>query len=492
MFIAIDIGTSSIKIILSNSNGEIVKSFRDEIPLYISQQGAAEHSPNEIYQLVLKGVKSVVKGFESSIEAIVFSTYLHGLGILDVGFNPISNILTHLDSRAGKVQGLLEEYGVELYRRTGCPPLFIYPIAKILWLQKTGGLDIKYISFLKDYLIYRFTSQKFFTVDYGVASGSGLLNIYSLRWDDYALGVAGVDEKMLPEVVEGAKVLEYMSFPEIGLRDKVALVLGSFDGALQNVGYSIYGDEAILNLGSTAVLRILSRDVILDRDRRMRFFCYYAADGYRVVGAASNNGMTALEWFRRVFIDNIEWSVINSIVEDVELCSNNVVVLPFVAGERFPYRSPYLSYIVIGLGLAHEKKHVVRASLEGIAFVLKAIAKALEENGLSFTVAHCAGGGCSIESLVKIVSQSLCKSIVIYDDNIARNASSLGGVVVAMKALGYGDSISKILLDSIARSKAKVVEPSKNLCLIYDKCFNRFEKLVENIIEMLSPNGDKE
>jgi len=473
VIIGVDVGTSSVKVALVSGSGAVIREVTVGLDLLTAEGGAAEHNPRQIYSAVVEGIKAVVKGFESKVEAISLSNYLHGVASLDLSMNPLTNILTHLDTRAGAFQYKLLDVGRELYERTGCPPIFVYPLTKILWLREGKGFkDFKRVTFVKDYIIYRLSGV--WVLDYGVASGTGLMNIHSLKWDDLALSVAGIDESVLPELVEGSRVVEYIDIPELGL-NKVALVPGSFDGALQNIGYSIYGEDAALNLGSTAVVRVLRRDVVVDRSPEMRFFCYYAADGYRAIGAASNNGMTFLEWVRRNIAGGVDWRRVCEDVKNVRPCSDGVIVLPFIGGERFPYRDPYIRLTVLGVGVSHDLRHVLRASMEGVAFVLKAIVNALEENGVKISMLHCSGGGCSIGELVKIVSGATCKSVALYDESVARMASTLGAVAVALRALGHYSGIDTVKFEHVKDRRLGVIEPEPSMCEAYNSCFKRFE-----------------
>lgn len=482
MIVSVDIGTSSVKVSLISLEGNVVRWASHPVETMSPELGAAEHDLEALYQALLKGVKSVVEGYESRVEAITFSCYLHGVAILDRERKPLTRVITHLDTRAGKYQSTVESYGNELYRRTGCPPIFVYPLVKLPWLREKLRLNEKYyLTFVKDYLIYRLTGLTI--LDYGTASGTGLMNVHSLKWDDLALNVAGVDESMLPQLTEGASVVEYVSIPELGLRN-VALVPGSFDGALQNIGYSVYGEEAALNLGSTAVIRTLSKEVVIDRDLRMRFFCYYAADGYRAIGAASNNGMSSLEWIRGNLLGDVSWNTVEEEVSKIKPCSDGVVVLPFIGGERFPYRNPYLRLTIVGPSVSHSRAHIARASFEGVAFILKAILDALEENSVIIKTLHCGGGGCGVSSLVRIVADTCCKPVVTYREDVARLTSSIGAAAVAIRALKYSTGIDNVKFEFVSKSKLGAVEPEESACVTYRRCYEKFSRvlsLVSNI-----------
>ncbi|MEM0296735.1 MAG: FGGY family carbohydrate kinase, partial [Zestosphaera sp.] len=356
MIVAVDVGTSSVKAGLVSPGGRLVRSYVKPIPLSTPAQLAAEHDLELMWRLVLEGVVRVSRGYEGKVEAISLGTYLHALGVLDERFRVVVNVMTYLDRRCHAEQKEIEERGFELYRRTGCPPIFVFPLCKALWLRRQGLLRSSHkLTFLKDYLVYKLTGRH--AVDYGVASGTGFLNVRDLRWEPLALEAGAVDEDMLPQLVEGAKVYERVDVRDARLTD-VAVVPGSFDGALQNIGYGVFSPDAVLNLGSTTVVRALTQDLVIDREPEARFFTYYAADGYRVVGGASNNGMAVVKWFKSIFRGG------RSLRGGI-MCRDGVYVLPFAAGERYPFRDPDLTFTFTGLRLEHKHEDLVKALFEG-------------------------------------------------------------------------------------------------------------------------------
>jgi len=467
MFVSVDVGTSSVKVALINGRGSIIRSLTLDNPLSHPEPGAATHSPDYVVKLFYEGLHGVIRGYESRVEAVTLITYMGALGLLDNGFRVLRDAMTHVDARGIEEQYFLERWGRELYERTGCPPLFMYPLCKVLWLRRRNLLpQNSRLTFVKDYITYRVSGIH--AVDYGVSSASGFLNAHTLRWDDLALTLAGVDESMLPEPVEGAKVLEYIRLPGLGISHRVALILGTFDGAAQSIGYSAYGGNAVLNLGSSTTVRLLTPDVVLDRDPRMRFFMYYAGDGYRAIGAASNNGMMVVDWFKSI--------IGRGDVRPVEgaVCRDGVYTLPFAVNEIFPFRNPWLTFTITGLRVTHSVGHAIRSLYEGVAFILRTSLNALSENGLEVEILHCGGGGCNDPDLVRVINNVLCKPIALHKD--PRNAGVLGGAVLAMRALGYLRAIPEANLEDA--QVITVVEPDRGLCEDYMECHKNFLKLI--------------
>jgi len=476
LHVAADVGTSSIKVVVVDERGYVVRSLAEEIPLILLPEGGAEHDLEFIGRKTVEVLALAVKGLEEKVESIALTTYLHGLALLDRDGRVLQNVMTHLDTRASAHQRIVEEFGGELYRSTGCPPIFVYPLVKLLWLKDRGFLSrAGRVSFVKDYIIYKLSG--YWALDYGVASGTGLFDVVNLRWSSKALEVAGIDETLLPELVESARVLDYIDLAKLGLRSaRIALVPGTFDGGAQNLGFSVYESHAALNLGSTAVVRLLTKRVVLDRDERMRFFAYYTANGYRAIGGASNNGMTFLEWLREKLVRS-DWGTMMKSLEGLE--TTTLFVLPFVAGERFPFRDPFLRFTVVGGSLIHDWRHLVLASFEAVGFTLRAILDALKESGLTIAALHASGGGAAIERLVKTVANVLSTPVVVYGSEVSRYITALGAVATALRALGYVSDVSKVRFESVEASRQRVIEPDHRLEGYYRSKYEKFLALVE-------------
>ncbi|MEM4499592.1 MAG: FGGY family carbohydrate kinase, partial [Sulfolobales archaeon] len=120
MIVSVDVGTSSVKVGLVSNDGRVLRSYVSDVPLIFETPLAAEHDLKLLWDLTLRGIREVVRGYEGSVEAISLSTYLHGLALLDTDFRVVANVMTHLDRRSSGMQEFLEGFGSELYGRTGC------------------------------------------------------------------------------------------------------------------------------------------------------------------------------------------------------------------------------------------------------------------------------------------------------------------------------------------------------------------------------------
>ena len=478
--LTIDVGTTNVKAAVFDEKGRIVKHSRKELTLLTGPGGVVEHDPREVLKAVFDTARQAAKKFD--VDAISLSFYQHGLLLVDREGRPLTNILTHMDTRSAGLVRVVETSldPSELYRRTGCPPLFVYSLPKVLWVKRsTPSIAGKARWFLlgKDYLVLKLLGEPY--TDYGNASGSQLFNITSLRWDDEALRIADLGEESLPKPVEGAMVLDRISGERLGLKGRMDLVLGSFDGACQNFGYlSSSSDTAVVNLGTTAVLRVLTRKPVLDMDG-LRTFCYYAAAGLWAAGGSTNNGGSVLRWLRdvlgeleKVIAQRTGIDPYSLLVKEASKSppgARGLIFLPFMAGERFPFRDPHIRGVLLGLGYEHGRPDIIRAFLEGVAFTLRAILDSLVEMGVKPVRTYGAGGGFQSRLWAEIVAS--VTGLPVYRVRGTEYASNRGAAVLALLALGYAKSLEDLGWSVEVRDLVRPLEEQKS---VYENIYASF------------------
>lgn len=446
-------GTTNVRSLLFDGEGRVLaQSFR-ELRIYSPRRGWAEEEPEEIYRATLQTMRDAVKGSglpAGDVAAVGFSAQMHGVTMVDGDGKPLTRLLTWLDTRAApqceKLGQMMDAY--ELYRRTGCPPLFIYPLAKVLWMRENMPgpyARCRRVLSAKDYIVQRMLGEA--CVDHSVAAGSQMLNIHDLRWDGKILEAAGLDMDRLPSLRDGVEAVAELPRSvagQTGLRAGTPVVLGASDGALSSVGLGSVGEGvAAVNLGSSGAIRVVSERPLIDRSREMRFFCYYVARGRWLPGGAVNNAGTVLRWFR----DNFgqpevkaakrqgadPYEVITEEAASVPPGAGGVIMVPFLAGERFPVRDPEARGVVAGLTLAHGRAHVIRALMEGVVFTLRWIMEAMEEQGIAVDEVRVSGGGARSRVWRQILADVLGKTVVHTG---VEEASALGAAMLAAISLG--------------------------------------------------------
>ena len=488
--LAIDIGTTNVKAAIFDERGKMLSLARAEVPIHSPVVGSAIQHLDELYNATIKSAKSAVSIAKmAKVDAVAFSAQMHGLGAIDAKGKEVLPLVTYLDTRPAiafeKLVEMVDSY--KLYENTGCPPLFIYPLTKFIWLNLTMPNIIKKAKWFvsaKDYVLYKILGEPY--IDKSVMSGSQLLDIQRLKWSDLALSLTGVDESKLPHLCNGEDVLHTLPkhmADSLGLRESAPLVLGASDGALHSLGLGgIEKSLLALNIGTSGAIRSVSKKTLIDKSKDMRFFCYYIGHGLRLPGGAVNNAGIGLKWFRDEFgqfevtmakrLNEDPYNLLTKQAEKVEATAEKLLILPFFSGERFPVRDPYAKGVMFGLTLRHGKAHVIRALMESCVYTLKWIYDAMVENGIEGKAIRTGGGGAKSILWRQIQADVFGLSV---EKTLVEEVSLLGAAMMGLVAIGVYNSLGEA-----TKSMIKVVSvqhPNMENHEKYERLQDLFKKL---------------
>jgi len=415
--VVVDIGTTNIKTGIFNEEGRLLHLFLERVNLEVDNTGKAEQNPYEIYSKVITSLRQASRVLSGEAEAIFFTSQMHSAMLLDKNGEPLSGLITYLDTRPSLIIDEIDLRDYELYRETGCPPLIVYPLPKIIYLRRIikPRSQHKVAVSVKEFPLLRLTGQ--LVVDASTASGAQMVNIRNLKWSERAMELAQVTEENLPELLIGEKDhLELTSDAAslTGFRKGTPVYPGVSDAGAHSFGVlALDPDKLALNVGTSAAIRVTKPEPQVDK-YEMRFFSYYAGNSRWIIGGAINNAGIAVEWFLRSFAAAEEIVSDTARIDkfallDVEAQlsppgANHLIFLPYLTGERFPVRDPFFRGAFYGASLSTTRNDILRAIMEGVAFTLKMIYNALRENGLNPSIIHGGGGGLRMKTWRQIFS----------------------------------------------------------------------------------------
>jgi len=487
LILSVDIGTTNIKAALVSEGGSIVRLHREKLPLITADDGRAEHSPQVVYNCFTSIVRDLVKGYGSSVRALVISSYVSSVVLLDRGGRELSNLITWLDRRTVKtletVKDSVDMY--ELYKRTGCPPLYMYPLMKLLWLQRDGPELLKHSGYVldsKSYIIFKLINEPY--IDLSTASATQLLNIHSLRWDDLALSIAGIDEGKLPKLVEGDVVLGNIPASkalEMGLGDDVVLVLSVYDGAAFIAGLGGL-DEGVgsSHIGTSAMLRVPSGKPVIDHEG-MELQSYYLCRGIWIPGGAIGNAGIVLEWLSSKVCRADVNELMNSL-QAVKLTRNFPLSIPLLSPERFPKLTKCVGLLTYGLTLEDDLHKLAYSLLLGSLFLLRRFSDLIARHGINIREVRVGGGVAQSDLILKLLANVL--KVPVLRPKELTDAGLIGNTVFALKALGYYNSLKKAY-ESL-NLQFEGFTPSYGEVEVVEELYRRFVLLLNRYIELCS------
>ena len=394
--LGLDIGTTSCKAVALSAAGDVLGVKSAAYPLLTDRSGRAEQDPHAIWQAVCQSLKDLSGWLSEQGSPCPAGMALGGAmhSILPLGKNnePLGNALTWADSRANRVLPDDPVAARRLYETTGCPLQTPYHPARLRWFRAAQpelfSRAHTFVS-LKDYVGYRLTGT--LATDVGMASTTGLLDIYKARWFDDALALAGVSAAALPELVSSADQLGTLT-PEAaattGFTAGLPIFAGSSDGGLANLGSGVVRPgETVVTVGTSGAVRQVATAPQLDREGLT--WCYLLAEGRYFAGGAINNGGLALEWLRTTLYSELPQAEgFEQLLKDAANAKpSNIICLPYLTGERTPHWDASLRASVFGVGRYHTRADLARAGLEGVAFSLADVYELLKPNLLPVQLA---------------------------------------------------------------------------------------------------------
>lgn len=449
--IAVDIGTTSTKTMAIEHHGNIIISHAIEYPLHTPLPNRAEQDPDQIFQAVISSIREVVTAAKLAADEIVcvsFSSAMHSLIVVDEDNKPLSPSITFADSRSVEYVEKMSASGLgqQIYRATGTPIHPMSPLLKLMWMKDHDrslfDRAYKFIG-IKEYVFAKLFNQH--VIDYSIASATGLFNLERLQWDELALQTAGISEARLSDPVTTThycRGMERTYANEMGLDPQTPFVLGASDGVLANLGIGAIepGVYAVTIGTSGAVRGVVSKP---QTDPEGRLFCYALNEHFWVVGGPINNGGIMLRWVRdqlatketaeAIARGQDPYEYLTEIAGGVNPGSDGLLFLPLLTGERAPYWNANARGVFFGLSLFHEKKHMIRAVLEGVMFRIHAVLQALEEIAGETKQIKASGGFARSELWCQILADIAGTPLQVPE---AIESSGLGAAKLGLLAMG--------------------------------------------------------
>lgn len=446
-FIGADIGTSSSKALAFSAAGKVLSQHQIPYPTLHPQPGYAEQDPDVILDAVTRAIRETVRQQKGARPLCVcFSAAMHSLMAVDERGRPDGNLLIWSDGRSRTEADQLKASpaGKRIYRHTGTPIHPMSPLCKLLWWQAREKASFRraarFIS-IKDYVLYRYFGE--FLIDYSLASATGLFDHKTLKWYDPALDLAGVKPDRLPVPVSPLETLRglHKGFAgKMGLDPGTPFVIGASDGCLANLGTGVTArGELAATIGTSGAVRLFHDHPI--PDPRQRLFNYLLLEKEFITGGAINNGGVLLDWFRAHFMKTgkKKESYEDFLKEafTAEAGSRGLLFLPYLQGERSPMWDSRARGAFIGIHAEHERKHFMRAVVEGICFSLYDVVRLMDKPGNPVSTVYVSGGFTRSHDWVRLLTDLFGIRSRVSGEG---DASSIGAVFMGMRALKWIDS----------------------------------------------------
>ncbi len=446
--VALDQGTTSSRAVVVDENGKVVAVHGMEFPQIYPQPGWVEHDPAQILSSQVESLKKAVE------KAAIDPKDIVGIGITNqrettiiwdkATGKPVCNAIVWQCRRtAAEIERLKAEGASEIIRKkTGLIPDAYFCGSKIQWiLRNVPGTRVAaqagelLFGTVDTWLIWNLTREHAHVTDVSNASRTMLFNIHTMDWDQELLDLMEIPHVLLPKVVDSSGVVGMLDKSILGVEIPIAGIAGDQQAALfgqacyeKGMVKTTYGTGGFL-LMQTGTEAVESENGLLTTVAwRMGGKTEYALEGSVFVAGAS------IQWLRD------EMKLISNAAESEEVALSvpdtaGVYVVPAFTGMGAPYWDMYGRGAIVGLTRGAGRAHIVRATLEAIAFQNADVMDAMtRDSGIPLSQMRADGGASANGFLMQFQADVLGIPVVrpAVTETTAMGAAYLAGLAVGV------------------------------------------------------------
>ena len=504
LILGIDVGTTSLKTAVFDTNGKMEASATVEYSLLTPETNYVE-APCSVYmESAKKGLEIIAsRGVDTKrITVVSFSVQGETLCFLDKDGVPLRNAIVWMDNRAGaQAEKMRARFGdEECYRITGQVSFeACWPASKVLWVRENEPeifAKTAHIVLLEDYVIYLLTGR--FVAECSLLTSTEYWDISTKKYWPEMLDFLGITEEQLPEVRESGEIVGTV-LPEmaamLGISEKAVICTGCLDQAAAAIGVgNIRPGIFSENIGAALAICVPTARLTLDPQRQMPVHYFATKDTY-MMHTFTTGGM-CLRWFRDSFcrpesdmqdLTGIDaYDLMNREAELVAPGSDGLICLPHLQGSMAPDVDLNAKAVFYGATLKHTKAHFIRSIMESLGYIICRNLEAIGDMGIEVEQLRSMGGGSKSEIWNQIKADITGKELCVT--YASQDVACLGAAILGGTATGIFPSIQDAV-DSMVKIK-KVYTPDPEKHAVYVKQYEKFKLLFRSLREMYQYDAD--
>jgi xylulokinase len=467
--LGIDVGTTGSRALLVDEQGAVVGAATEEYPLYTPHPQWAEQEPEDWWRATVAAIKQAMAeagAAPADVKGVGLTGQMHGLVLLDKAGQPLRRCIMWNDQRTGaQCAAITGKVGAKrVLELTGNPVLPGFTAPKVVWVrQNEPQVYEKAAKILlpKDYLRYRLTGE--YATEVSGASGTSMFDVGQRDWSEEMLAAVDVPREWLPDSYESPVVSGKISAgaaEATGLQAGTPVVGGGGDQAAQAVGSGIIEPGLVsVTTGTSGVVFAASGTYQPEPEGRVHAFCHAVPGMWHWMGVMLSAG-GSFRWLRdalgleekalATLLGVDPYEILTQEAAQAPVGSEGLLFLPYLTGERTPYPDPDARGVFMGLTLRHDKRHIVRAVLEGVTYGLRDSLELIKALGLEIKQVRASGGGARSELWRQMQAD-------IFGHELALINVTEGAAYGAALLAGVGAGIYKDVMEA-CRTAIHVVE----------------------------------
>ncbi|MCZ6680471.1 MAG: xylulokinase [Candidatus Poribacteria bacterium] len=432
--LGIDLGTGSTKVVLLDSDGEIVATASADYPLLKPHPGWVEQNPDDWWQALCQTVQAVLREAEipnTAVRSVALSGQINGAVFVDGRGSPLRPALIWLDHRSQAECDWGNAQAGDLIRSRTLQKLNpVNTLGKVLWVKRHEPevyAQAHAILMPKDWLVFRLTGV--LGAEMSDASASAAFDLFERRWSNEILEKLEVNPELFLPVVESPEVVGQVTTEAgsaTGLAAGTRVCGGGGDISCMVLGSGVI-EKGIVSVGiGTAGHAVTFADSLSDAAVNQLWpMCHAIPGKYAWLGCTLTGG-ASLIWFRDSF--GMTYEQLNAEAENAPAGAEGLFFMPWLEGTATPYPDAHARGGFLGLTLRHSRGHMVRALMEGVVFDLRHSLECFKSLGLPIEEVRMGEGGSRSALWRQIHADVFCHDLRLID---TEDLSAVGAALIA-------------------------------------------------------------
>lgn len=500
-FLALDIGSSELKVAVYNLDGQCLSSATTEVKGALVNGDRAELDPEEFWRSVCAAITQICLPLRTPLQAAAISSQGESFLALDANGKAIGNIILNIDSRAVKE---MDDFAAafeksSLYRQTGLPAHPMYSLPKIAWIRKNQPEVFRKAArfvCLEDYILHRLGMEP--VISSPLASRTMALDINQNQWAEDLLEFAGVNSRQLSRVApSGTAVGEAAPAiaSELGLTPGMVWCTGGHDQVCASIGAGAQAAGTVADGTGTyeCISAPLPHPLLSEASLAANLPCERHAIAGQFLTLAYGPGGIALKWLR----DNCNRdkaaqanaagkSTYELMLSQVPDAPTGLLFFPYFLGTGTPWMDSEARATIFGLTNSTTNQELVKAALEGVCYQMRWNLELFEETGIHVDRILAVGGGAKSDTWLQLKADVYERPVVaVPGEASSRGAAICAGMGVNVYS-GWNQAIATLV------KPGRVFEPNPAKQRQYRDFFEQYKQLAERLYGHRSwPGGPK-
>jgi xylulokinase len=448
LVLGIDVSTTATKAVLLDEAGSVVAIGSAEYGLDQPQPLWSEQDPRLWDDGATTAIRSALASAGVGGDAVVgvgLTGQMHGLVLLDAADTVLRPAILWNDQRtAAECDRIRDVVGAaRLIEITGNDAVTGLTAPKLVWVrdhEPENWSRAAHVLLPKDYVRLALTGDH--AMDKADGSGTLLFDLAARDWSEEIVSALEIPRAWLPPTAEGpvpTGAVSPSAAARTGLRAGTPVVAGGGDQSANAVGTGVVAPgAAALSLGTSGVVFAATDAPLHDARGRVHAFCHAVPDRWHLMSVMLS-AAGSFRWFRDTFAPGLEYGDLAASATDVRAAADGLFFLPYLSGERSPHPDPLARGVFAGLTLGHDRRHLTRAVLEGVAFGLRDGLDLMVEAGMPAPVTiRASGGGIASPLWRQILADVLEAEIASVNTT---EGAAFGAAILAAVGVGWFGSV---------------------------------------------------